>query len=55
MNKAKKPLSVFDKHQLRIARQTLSMHDAAVGVMGGPSKQEAREIIRRLTGKEPKE
>jgi hypothetical protein len=47
-------LSVFDRHQLRIARQTLNMPDAMVGVMGGPNKAEAREIIRRLTGKAPK-
>jgi hypothetical protein len=51
----KRTLSVFDKHQLAIARKTLTMHDAALGVMGGPSKAEAREIIKRLTGKAPKE
>jgi hypothetical protein len=50
-----KVLSVPEQHQLKIARQTLKMHDAAVGVMGGPNKAEAREIIKRLTGKEPKE
>jgi alkanesulfonate monooxygenase SsuD/methylene tetrahydromethanopterin reductase-like flavin-dependent oxidoreductase (luciferase family) len=44
-------LSVPERHQLRVARQTLRMSDAMVGVMGGPNKSEAREIIRRLTGK----
>ena len=48
----KRELDVFEKHQLRIARDTLKMHDAAVAFMGGPSKDEAREIIKRLTSKE---
>jgi hypothetical protein len=48
-------LSVPQKHQLRIAKQTLNMPDAAVGIAGGPSKQEAREIIKRLTGKDATE
>lgn len=51
----KRELSVFDKHQLKIARDSLRMPDAMLGVMGGPSKEEAREIIRRLTGKEAPE
>jgi hypothetical protein len=51
----KRELSVFEKHQLKIARQTINMPDAMVGVMGGPSKEEAREIVRRLTGKAPLE
>ena len=48
-------LTVPDQHMLRIARDTLKMPDAMVGVMGGPNKIEAREIIKRLTGKTPKE
>lgn len=48
-------LTVPEKHQLRIAKQTINMPDAMVGVMGGPSKSEAREIIKRLTGKESKD
>lgn len=50
-----KILSVFDRHQLAIARQTLKMPDAMVRVMGGPSKAEARKIIERITGKPPRE
>ena len=42
-------LSVPEQHQLRIARQTLKMSDAMIAVMGGMTKDEAREIIRRLT------
>lgn len=42
-------LSVPERHQLKIARATLKMSDAGAAVMGGPSKAEAREIIRRLT------
>ncbi len=48
-------LSVPERHQLKIARDTLRMADAMVGVAGGPSKAEAREIILRLTGKRAKE
>jgi hypothetical protein len=45
--KWERKLGVPERHQLRIARDTLKMHDAMVGVMGGPTKAEAREIIRR--------
>lgn len=50
-----KRLSVFDKHQLRVARKTLNMPDAMVGILGGITKAEAREIIKRLTGKSARE
>ena len=43
-----KRLSTADRHQLRIARQTLRMNDVGVKVMGGMSKEEALEVIRRL-------
>jgi len=49
--KKSRSLSVPETHQLKIARDTLKMHPAAVGVMGGPSHAEARAIIARLTGK----
>lgn len=52
---AKKELSVPEKHQLRIARDTLKMSEAMARIMGGPSVEEAKEIIRRLTGREPVE
>jgi len=45
----RRALSVPDQHRLKIARDTLKMPDAMVGVMGGPTKQEAREIVRELT------
>lgn len=48
-------LSVPERHQLKIAYDTLKMPDAMVGVMGGPDKEESREIIKRLTGKTVKE
>lgn len=44
-------LSVPERHQLKIARSTLQMSDMGARVMGGPTKEQAREIIRRLTGK----
>jgi hypothetical protein len=46
-------LTVPEKHQLKVARDTLKMPATMLGVMGGPSKEEARAIIERLTGKKP--
>ena len=46
-------LSVPEKHQLKIAYDTLKMPDEVAGVMGGPSKEEAIQIIKKLTGKTP--
>ena len=48
-------LSIHEQHQLKIARKTLTMPDAMVGVMGGPNKEQARAIILKLTGKLAKE
>jgi len=47
----KRELSIFEKHQLAIAKKTLKMNDVFSLVMGGPDKEEAREIVKRLTGK----
>ena len=44
-----------EKAQLDVARRTLRTPDPILGVMGGLTKAEAREIIIRLTGKAPKE
>jgi hypothetical protein len=49
MNKPTKNLTVFDKHQLAIARKTLKLSDAGAAILGGMTKDEAREVIRRLT------
>jgi hypothetical protein len=48
-------LSVPEKHQLAIAYKTVKMPEAMVGVMGGMTIQQAKDIIQRLTGKEYKE
>lgn len=53
MNKKRK-LSVPDQHRLAIARKTLKMNDAMVAILGGMTKEEARKVIKELTGKEPK-
>jgi len=42
------------KHQLKVARDTLKMSNVGAFIMGGPSKVEARAIILRLTGKPAK-
>lgn len=44
-----------DRHQLKIARSTLKMSDVGARIMGGPTKEEAREIILRLTGRKARE
>lgn len=49
----KRELTVFDKHSIKIAKQTLRMPDAMVGVMGGTNKAEARAILRKF-GYNPK-
>lgn len=51
----KRELSVPEQHQLKIARQTLKYNDVFVNVLGGMTKEEARNVIERLTGKKPKE
>lgn len=50
----KRKLSVFDKHQLAIAKKTLTYSDVGAFIMGGMTKEEARIIIKKLTGKEVK-
>ncbi len=48
-------LSVPEQHQLKIARKTLTYSDVGARIMGGPTKAEARAIIKKLTGRVPKE
>ena len=50
IRKAERQLSVFDRHQLAIAKKTLTYSDAGALIMGGPTKREAVDIIYRLTG-----
>ena len=44
-------LSVFDKHQIAIAKKTLKMNDVGVLIMGGMTKEEARAILRKFNVK----
>lgn len=48
-------LSVPEQHQLKIARKTLTYSDVGARIMGGMTKTEARQIIKKLTGRTPKE
>lgn len=43
----RRKLSVPEQHQLRIARQTLRYSDAGARIMGGMTKDEARQILGR--------
>ena len=51
----KQNLSVFNKHQLSIAKKTLKMNDVGVLVMGRMTKEDARIIIKKITGRDAKE
>ena len=48
-----KQLTVPERHQLKVARDTLLLSDGMAVVMGGPNKHESRNIIQGLTGKRP--
>ncbi len=41
-------MTVFEKHQLKIAKRTLKMSDVGAEIMGGTTKTKAREIIKKL-------
>jgi hypothetical protein len=40
-------MTVFDKHQIAIAKATLKMSDVAALIMGGMTKEEARAILAK--------
>jgi hypothetical protein len=40
-------MDVIVKHQIKIAKATLKMNDVGVAVMGGMSKDEARDILKK--------
>jgi hypothetical protein len=48
-------LSVPESHQLKIARRTLQLSDAGALILGGMTKEQARAVILRLTGKPAKD
>uniref|UniRef100_A0A6M3XVW0 Uncharacterized protein n=1 Tax=viral metagenome TaxID=1070528 RepID=A0A6M3XVW0_9ZZZZ len=48
-----KKLSTPERHQLKIARDTLKMSDAGALIMGGMTKTEALNIINRYHGLKP--
>ena len=47
-------LSVPQQHQLKIAKKTLKMNDAMAMIMGGMSKQEARDFLKSIGWSEQK-
>lgn len=46
MKKQSKKPTTIEGHKLAIAKQTLAMPDEIAGVMGGPTKAEARETLK---------
>lgn len=49
-----KNLDTFQKHQLKIAKDTLRMTDAGANIMGGMTKQEARDFLLSIGWNEKK-
>jgi hypothetical protein len=45
--KSKKSTDVFLRHQIRIAQDTLKMHDLGAKLMGGMTKDEARDLLKK--------
>jgi len=43
-----KTLSVFERHQKKIAISTLRMSDVGALIMGGMSKEEARNFLKSI-------
>ena len=48
VNKYLLELDVPQQHQLKIAKKTLKMNDAMAMIMGGMSKQEARDFLKSI-------
>ena len=47
-------LTVPQQHQLKIAKKTLKMNDVMANVMGGMSKQEAKDFLKSIGWSEQK-
>ena len=43
-------LSVPERHQLKVARSTMSMHCVGARIMGGPNHVQSAKIIHELSG-----
>lgn len=41
-------LSVFDKHQFKIAKDTLRLSDAGARILGGQTKEQARAFLTQM-------
>ena len=46
--KKRVPMTVFEQHQLKIARRTMQMSDVGAKIMGGMTKPEAKEFLARM-------
>lgn len=44
-------LTIPEKHQLKVAKDSMRMHCPAIRIMGGPDHVDAVRIIDRLAGK----
>lgn len=39
---------IFKTHQVAIAKKTLHLSDAGAAIMGGMTKEEARQVLKRI-------
>lgn len=42
-------MDTFKKHQIAIAKKTLKLSDTGAFVLGGMTKQEARDVLKRTS------
>ena len=47
MKKQKEVKDIFAYHQIKIAKRTLEMSDIGARIMGGMTKDEARDILKK--------
>ena len=51
LNVANNRLDTFERHQLKIAKDSMKLSCIGCWIMGGPNHVEAANIIKKLTGK----
>ena len=49
-NKLRKPADVFERNQLKVARDSMRLSCSGCLILGGPNHYESARIIERITG-----
>ncbi len=50
-SQTREPKTAFERHQLKVAQDSMTKTCNGVLILGGPNHFEAAEIIHRITGK----